>query len=57
MQVGSLVRHVEHGHIGVVVRHGSSSCDRWFIHWNVPNPNNIVASAYFTECELEVLCK
>ncbi len=53
MQVGDLVRHIEHGYIGILVRHGVSSCDRWTIQWNVGD----TPSFWYTECELEVLCK
>ena len=53
MQVGDLVRHIKYGYIGVLVRHGSSSRDRWSIHWSIDHP----PSEWYSECELEVLCK
>ena len=53
MQVGSLVRHTEDGCIGILVRHGVSTCDRWTIQWN----DNSIPSQWYSECELEVLCK
>ena len=55
MQVGDLVRHIEHGYIGILVRQGASSCDRWLIHWSDYQPVN--SEYYYHEVVLEVLCK
>ena len=57
MQVGDLVRHIEHGYIGILVRHGASSCDRWFIHWSDDTSPWFATTQYYSECELEVICK
>ncbi len=55
MKIGTLVRHIEFGYIGVVIRQGVSSCDRWLVHWSDYQPVN--SEYYYSECELEVLCR
>ena len=57
MQVGTLVRHIEHDYIGILVRQGVSSCDRWLVHWNEASSPWFSTTQYYSECELEVICK
>lgn len=52
MKIGTLVRHIEHGYIGVAIQQGASTRDRWYIHWNDGAPH-----WWCSECELEVLCE
>ena len=49
MQVGTLVKHIEYGHIGVLTEQGQWT--RWWIHWNDGSRD------WYSECELEVVCK
>ena len=53
MQVGSLVRHIEYEYIGVALQQGVSTCDLWHIYWS----HGHRGEEWYTECELEVLCK
>ena len=57
MQVGTLVRHIEHGYIGILVRHGRTYSDRWLIHWSGTTSPWFATTQYFSECELEVVCE
>ena len=52
MQVGSLVKHIEYEYIGVAVLKNVSVCDNWRIYWA-----DCGFSCWYSECELEVLCK
>ena len=52
MRVGTLIKRIEFGYIGVVTQQGVSSCDRWLIHFI-----NMEGYRWCSECELEVLCE
>jgi len=49
MRVGSLVKHIEYEHIGVVIKQG---LDRWLVHYN-----NGISRFWCSQCELEVICE
>jgi len=51
MQVGSLVRHIEYEYIGILTERGLFFGDNWWIHWNDGSRD------WYSECELEVICK
>ncbi len=51
MKIGSLVKHIEFECIGIATKQGVSTCDKWLVVWT-DNAYN-----WYTECELEVLCK
>ncbi len=48
MRVGSLVKHIEYGFIGIITKH---HCKDWLVVWT-----DNVWNGYCSECELEVLC-
>ena len=52
MQVGSLVKHIEFGYIGILVKHGGEEAEYCLVHWNTGQ-----VACWYSECELEVLCK
>ena len=56
MQIGSLVKHIEFGYIGIATKQGVSTCDKWYIIWTDPEwrPK---WNGWCTECELELICK
>ena len=60
MQVGDLVRHIEHGYIGILVKRGNDFkvCNRWLVHWcgSISNPW-FVTTQYYGEQDLEAVCK
>lgn len=53
MQVGSLVKHIEYGYIGIATNQGVSTSDKWLIHFT----DGVIRERWCTECELEVICK
>lgn len=53
MKIGTLVRHIEYECIGILVRHGGWAGIRWTIQWN----DNSIPSQWYSEWELEVLCR
>ena len=53
MRIGTLVKHIEYGYIGVVLQQGISTCDLWLVHYD----NGVVKDRWCMERELEVLCK
>ena len=56
MQIGSLVKHIEFGYIGIVTKQGVSTCDLWYIHWNdCDHITDLCTDWWYSECELEVL--
>jgi len=53
MQVGSLVKHIELGHIGILTEQGGEEGENWWIYWTeYPHYRG-----WYTECELEAICK
>ncbi len=54
MRVGSLVKHIEWGYIGVAIQQGVSTCDKWLVHYD---NGYVLQTRWCTECELEVLCE
>ena len=52
MQIGSLVKHIEFGYLGIATKQGVSTCDLWLIHFSEG-----FSPRWCSECELEVLCK
>lgn len=53
MRIGSLVKHIEFGYTGIATKQGVSTSDKWFIRWI----DGGIIHWWYTECELEVLCK
>ena len=53
MQVGSLVKRIEFGYIGVATQQGISTCDLWLIHFS----EGVVQDRWCMERELEVICR
>ena len=51
MRVGSLVKHIEYGFIGILTKHKQSS-PNWFVVWN-----DDVWNCWCSSSELEVICK
>ena len=51
MRVGSLVKHIEYGFIGVLTNHQANS-PNWFVVWN-----DNVWNCWCVRCELEVICE
>jgi len=52
MQVGSLVKHIEFGYIGIITKQSHLRSDHWLIHWNTGQ-----VACWYTSCELGVICK
>lgn len=52
MRVGTLVKRIEFGDMGVITLQGVSTCDKWLVHFI-----NLEGYRWCTECELEVLCE
>ena len=52
MRVGTLIKRIEFGHIGVVTQQASSTSDRWLVHFI-----NVEGYRWCGESELEVLCE
>ena len=53
MRVGTLVKRIEFGDMGVITQQGVSTCDKWLVHFIDFDGGY----RWCTECELEVLCK
>lgn len=53
MKIGTLVRHIKFGYIGVVIQQGVSTCDKWLVHYD----NGVIQDRWCMERELEVLCE
>ena len=49
MRVGTLVKHIEFGNIGITVQNGGHW---WLIKWIDHKRDN-----WYSDCELEVLCE
>ena len=51
VRIGSLVKHIEYEYIGIITKQ-DPTCDLWRIHWSDND-----GYEWYSECELEVLCK
>ena len=52
MQIGSLVKHIEYGYIGITTKH-YPTVDKWLIHFT----DGVIRERWCSECELELICK
>ena len=52
MKIGSLVKHIEYEYIGILILQNVSVPNNWRVHWADGS-----FSCWYSECELEVLCK
>ena len=53
MRIGSLVKRIEFGYIGVIVRPDPDFADYWLVHFS----DGVIRDRWCSECELEVVCK
>jgi len=51
MKIGTLVKHIEYEYVGIIVDRDDISSQYW-IYWGDKNDYD-----WYTDCELEVLCK
>ena len=52
MKIGTLVKHIEHEYIGILVKKGVGlDDDSWLVHWNYEHANG----CWYSECEMEVI--